>query len=101
MILSIAKHYDKDIRKCRDTKGNVVVDLSLEMLVLTFKITQFEEVLQTIQEEVVREFNINVDVNKDYANNSWLREPQKIGLKAIDNIHRTNSKMLLVISTLC
>lgn len=65
LILAIAQHYNKDTRKCMDTKGNVVVDLSLEMLALTFRIPQFEEVLQTIEEEVAKEFNGDVGKNRN------------------------------------
>lgn len=92
LMLVIAQHYDKDTRKCRDTKGNVGVDLSAEMLTMTFGIPQYEKVLQMTKEEAVTIYNKNVANNRCHINEVWLAEPRKLGLKATDNILREDFK---------
>lgn len=92
LILAIAQHYDKDTRKCRDTKENVVVNLWLEMLAMTFGIPQYKKVLQTIEEEAVKIFNKNVADNRRHINEAWLDEPRKSRLKTTNDILREDLK---------
>lgn len=93
LILTIAQHYNKDTRKCRDTNGNIVVDHSLETVALTFGILQSEKVLQTTEEEAINLFNQKATDNKFYINEAWMEEPRISGLKAFDNILRAYFKV--------
>lgn len=67
-----------------DVDGNVIVDLSLDMIVMNFGIPVREKVLVTIEEHVVSLFIKNTSNYKRHINEVWTSEPRKIDFKATD-----------------
>lgn len=64
-IMTIAPFYNPDTRKCTDTHGKTVIDLSLDMLGFVFGIPSREEAFLLTEEEALKAWNDKASANKD------------------------------------
>lgn len=72
-ILVVAQTYNPTQRKCIDSSGNDIIDLSLEMIRFPLNEPPFPNLKIKTKVEALAQFQVDVEGNKTYINKRWLK----------------------------